>query len=102
MHAWQLELAQKTKTINGLKSFFQDQYLNRIKSIDSFAAATGYTGGNHEIELTNTEITAWVKSDDVQRNLLAELMGATRPIVLTFIDTDSALKVHLKLISSCI
>ena len=95
MHALAIGIGTKNKNDQWLEVFFPRPVFKPDQAlIDSFAAVTGYTGGNHEIELTNTEITALAKivTDDVQRNLLAELMGATRPIVLTFIDTDSALK----------
>ena len=95
MHALAIGIGTKNKNDQWLEVFFPRPAFKPDQAlIDSFAAVTGYTGGNHEIELTNTEITALAKivTDDIQRNLLAELMGATRPIVLTFIDTDSALK----------
>ena len=61
---------------------------------NSIAEVTGYNGGNKDIELSAQDIATLAESmpDDAQKSLLTSLQGANRPIVLTLLDTDSALQ----------
>lgn len=62
--------------------------------IDSIASVTGYSGGNQDIELDQATLSALAKgmSDESQRSLAEQLKSSTKPVVLTLIDTDSALQ----------
>lgn len=61
--------------------------------IDSIASVTGYTGGNTDIQLDSATLAklADAVSDPDQKSLLQQLTQSTKPVVLTLIDTDSAL-----------
>jgi 2,3,4,5-tetrahydropyridine-2-carboxylate N-succinyltransferase len=61
--------------------------------VDSIAAAVGYTGGNADVELSaaQLETLAQAITDQSQKTLVAQLADSTKPIVLTLIETDSAL-----------
>ncbi|HCC45948.1 MAG TPA: 2,3,4,5-tetrahydropyridine-2,6-dicarboxylate N-succinyltransferase, partial [Gammaproteobacteria bacterium] len=53
MHALAIGIGTKNKNDQWLEVFFPRPVFKPDQAlIDSFAAVTGYTGGNHEIELT--------------------------------------------------
>lgn len=61
---------------------------------DAIASVTGYTGGNTDIELDAETISNLIDAvtDESQNSLLMKLGSSTKPVVLTMIDTDSALQ----------
>ncbi|MDA0977617.1 MAG: 2,3,4,5-tetrahydropyridine-2,6-dicarboxylate N-succinyltransferase [Proteobacteria bacterium] len=61
--------------------------------VDSIAAVTGYTGGNTDIVLDSALIYQLSLSvtDPEQQQLLQALKRSIKPMVLTLLDTDSAL-----------
>ena len=62
--------------------------------VDEIASVTGYTGGNTDIGLDQSTVAdlGGRVSDASQKSLLAMLSGSAKPLVLTLLDTDSALR----------
>ena len=69
--------------------FHPDQTL-----VDEIASVTGYSGGNKDIDLDQATVAALSDkvSDASQKSLLRRMAGSTKPLVLTMLDTDSALQ----------
>ena len=95
MYALAVGIGTKNSKNEWLEVYFPRPVFKPEQSlVDSFAAVTGYDGGNRDIELSGADIEnlADSLSDDAQKSLLTDLRGTQRPVVLTLIDTDSALQ----------
>ena len=94
MHALGIGIGTKNSQGDWLEVYYPRPAFHPDQSLtDSIAAATGYSGGNTDIELDGElvqKLEAGVK-DAAQKSLLGMLKDATKPVVLTMIDTDSAL-----------
>ncbi len=62
--------------------------------IDEISSVTGYSGGNTDIDLDSATLAKLrdAISDANQKSLLEAFAGSTKPLVLTLLDTDSALQ----------
>ena len=94
MYALAIGIGTQNSKNEWLEVFFPKPVFKPEQSlVDSIASATGYTGGNTDIDLTPAVIEklAGSVSDPEQAVLLGALKATDRPAVLTLIDTDSAL-----------
>ncbi|MBT4160044.1 MAG: 2,3,4,5-tetrahydropyridine-2,6-dicarboxylate N-succinyltransferase [Gammaproteobacteria bacterium] len=62
--------------------------------IDSVAKITGYKGGNTDIDLSEQDLGALSDSvtDAEQQSLVEQLKASVKPVVLTILESDSALQ----------
>ena len=62
--------------------------------VDSLTAATGYRGGNTDIELSTHQLRKLSDTidDERQKSIVAQLASSSRPVVLTMIESDEALQ----------
>ena len=95
MYALAVGIGTKNSKNNWLEVYYPRPVFKPEQTLtNSIAEVTGYNGGNKDIELSAQDIATLAESmpDDAQKSLLTSLQGATRPIVLTLLDTDSALQ----------
>lgn len=94
MYALAFGIGTKNSQGDWLEVYFPRPVFNPEQTLtDSIAAATGYGGGNTDIEIDAALLkkltqTVW---DAGQKSLLEMMSQSTKPLVLTLIDTDSEL-----------
>lgn len=94
MYALAVGIGTKNSNEEWLEVYYPRPVYKPEQSLaDAIAQVTGYNGGNEDIELSQEQIAALSESvsDTAQQALLTSLKGTERPIVLTMLDTDSAL-----------
>ena len=95
MYALAIGIGTKNKNNEWLEVYYPKPLFRPDQEFsDSIASATGYDGGNTDIELDAEMVTrlAGTVTDAGQKSLLERLKGSSRPLVLTLLDTDSALQ----------
>jgi len=94
MYALALGIGTKNRKNEWLEVYFPRPVFKPAQAlVDEFAASTGYSGGNVDIELSAADISTLADkvSDAGQKSLLAQLGSSTKPVVLTLLASDDPL-----------
>ena len=95
MYALAFGIGTKNRRDEWLEVYFPRPAFKPNQSlIDSIANVIGYKGGNTNIELSASELTALHESisDAGQKALVNSLTSSAKPVVLTILEDDSALQ----------
>lgn len=95
MYALALGIGTRNRKDEWLEVYFPRPVFRPEQSlIDEIAAVTGYNGGNKDIDLDQAKVAELADkvTDPGQKSLLQMMITATKPLVLTMLDTDSSLQ----------
>ncbi len=95
MYALAFGIGTKNRNDEWLEVYFPRPVFRPEQTlVDGIAAATGYEGGNTDIELNTDQLKKLADTivDQGQKSVVARLASSTKPIVLTMIESDDALQ----------
>lgn len=95
MYALAFGIGTKNRNNEWLEVYFpRPAFRPEQALVDGIAAATGYSGGNTDIELDADKLKKLADTivDEGQKSVITQMASSVRPVVLTMIESDAALQ----------
>ena len=95
MYALAFGIGTKNRNDEWLEVFFPRPTFHPDQTlVDAVTAATGYSGGNTDIELKPDQLRTLADTivDERQKSTVVQLASSSKPVVLTILESDEALQ----------